>query len=344
MPTLFDGTELPSFLRVVEGAGASGQDLSLNDYRIRAGRIVSIHHPGSSSNNNKKFFEFDVEVDVGGGVKKVYPRCIMTDMFGGVADFFEWTPRISVGTSENGSKLDTGSRVLILCLNGYSSKALIIAGAKHHGRPPETKNKGHHLAFEFNGMKIDIDNDGALKVVKRGPTNAEGKVIEQDAVKNGSSIQIRQTGDVFIAAGIEENAYVSVQSAENLVWINGKEAVRATSEGNVIIKSAGVLTGDATDSTMMGSTYRSAESIKNEAMMNFLIQISALITSAGASLAAAATVHNIPVAGPIIGVPAIGAAATALSAAGPLIAQLMVQIQNFELRSQTYLSQKNKSD
>lgn len=356
MTTLFDGTVLPSFMKVLEGAGPTGSDLSLNDYRIHVGRIVAIHGPGQSSNNNRKFFEYDVEVDVGGGVKKVYPRCVMADPFGGYADYVQWTPRLSHGTDESGSRVDYGTRVFVLCLNGHTSRAVIIGGAKHHALPKETQEDGHHFVAVFNGVKISVNSEGELELNRKGPTFSDGTPTGDEAQE--AYIHFNNLGDMELGAGADSQALIYLDSQNKRILIEGEDQVKVNAGGNVTVESAGLLVGDATDATMLAETYRIQEQILHDTIIPLLIQLAALLATAGGSTAAAgasfgvaAGVHVIPIAGPIVGAPAIAAAAAALAAAGsaisaaaPLVSQIMAAIQNFESQSLRYLSKKNRND
>lgn len=356
MTTLFDGTVLPSFMKVLEGSGPTGTEQSLNDYRIHIGRIVAIHGPNQATNNNRKFYEYDVEVDIGGGVKKVYPRCVMADLFGGFADYVQWTPRLSRGTDESGSRVDFGSRVFVLCVNGHTSRGVIIGGAKHHALPKETQEDGHHFVAVFNGVKISINSEGELELNRKGPTFSDGTPTEDEAQE--AYINFNSLGDIELTAGVDAQAQVYLDTLNKRVLVTGEDSVKVSAGGNVTVESAGLLVGDATDATMLAETYRLQQQILHNTIMPLLIQLSAILATAGgaaaasgASLGVAAGVHVIPVAGPIVGAPAVAAAGislaatgSALSAAGPIVSQIMAAIQAFEALAQAYLSKKNRND
>lgn len=356
MTTLFDGTVLPSFMRVLEGAGPTGTDLSLNDFRIHVGRIVAIHGPEQASNNGRKFFEYDVEVDVGGGVKKIYPRCVMSDPFGGYADYVRWTPRLSHGTDESGSRVDFGSRVFILCINGHTSRGVIIGGAKHHALPKETQEDGHHFVAEFNGVRMRVNSAGELELFRKGPTFSDGTPATDDG--DEAYIVLNDLGDIELTAGDRAQAQVYLDSQNDRVLITGNDQVKISSGGYTTVESDGFLVGEATDATMLAETYRRQQQILHQTIIPLLVQLASLLATAGgataaagASLATAGGLHTIPIAGPIVGSPAIIAAGTALATAGssiaaaaPLVSQIMAAIQAFEALSAAYLSLKNRND
>jgi hypothetical protein len=357
MTTLFDGTVLPSFMKVLEGAGPTGTDLSLNDYRIHVGRVVAIHGPNQSTNNNRKFFEYDVEVDVGGGVKKIYPRCVMSDPFGGFADYVQWTPRLSHGTDETGSKVDYGSRVFVLCINGHASRGIIIGGAKHHALPKESQDEGHHFVAVFNGVRMKINSLGELELLRNGPTFSDGTLTEEDQ-EDEAYIKLNDLGDIELTVGKEVDATVYLDSENQRVLIEAQDEVIVNAGGNTKIESAGLLVGDATDATMLAETFRQQQQILHNTIIPLLIQLASLLATAGgataaagASLGVAGGLHVIPIAGPMVGAPAVVAAGTALATAGssiaaaaPLVSQIMAAIQAFEALSEAYLSKKNRND
>jgi hypothetical protein len=335
-----DGSVIPSFLGLSQGSGMSGTEVSLSDMRLRVGHVVAIHAPDAKSNSNGKYFEYDVEVDVGAGLSKVYPRAIIADTMGGMADFFEWTPRISEGGS---GQVNKGTRVLVMCVNGHSGRAVIMGGAKHNGRvAAESNDLGHHLTFEFNGINVNISKDGDMLITHKGATASDGSVKDDNETKNGTSILMDKNGDVKIGTG---------KGSKNLIHLDSQKK-------QILLLSSGVLTGSATDSTMMGTTYRTAQQTMHTTVMPLLTALSTLIATAGGSvtaasvgLATAAVAHLAPIAGPIIGSPAIAtagvslvAAGAALTSAGPLVAQIMAAIQTLEGQSDAFLSKKNKSD
>src|SRR5258706_15940733 len=109
-----DGTIVPNFLSISAG-DISGFERAMNDIHFKVGRVVSIHSPQSDTNTNGKFYEFDVAVDDvnhGSHTEILYPRCQLSNFFGGVADFFRWKPRLGTeSTSPDGTVVSTGSRV-----------------------------------------------------------------------------------------------------------------------------------------------------------------------------------------------------------------------------------------
>ena len=110
-----------------------------------------------------------------------------------------------------------------------------------------------------------------------------------------------------------------------------------TAASNVAIKSAGVLTGAASDATLMGTTYRAAEAQLHSQLLAGLQALTAGLTALGAGLAAAAPLT------PLAAVP-LAAAAAGATAAIASVTVMTAALTAFEAQAPTYLSLKNKSD
>ncbi len=64
-------------------------------------------------------------IDGAGVVNQIlYPRAIVSSLFGGVADYVRWTPRIDDKELDSGISL--GSKVLLLCVNANTRSAYIV--------------------------------------------------------------------------------------------------------------------------------------------------------------------------------------------------------------------------
>src|SRR6266700_1325356 len=191
---LEDGSVIPSYLR---GSDSSSQILgsqySVSDWQLRVGEIIQAYDVDDPSNRNGKYIEYDVSVshsNLGGGFTNItYPRCRVHSLFGGVADFLRWTPRIDNGGDGQSS---LSSKVLLLCPNGNNRFALIIGGYPHpETTRQDTKFDDHDLFFEYNGLNVNINNDGDLTLTHKGATDNSGAIIDSS---NGNSY-ISMTSD-----------------------------------------------------------------------------------------------------------------------------------------------------
>ncbi len=206
MAETYSGDIVPSYVRLFESNGTSGYTRGLNEVTFRFGQVIAQYAPDTDGNFNKRFWEYDVSVqhvsEGGAQTQIVYPRCQMASLFGGVADHIEWTPRLSLnaGGSTQG-KPGLNSIVALLCLNSNVRQALIVGGLKHPGLPQEKSNLGHHLVFEFNGIKIDVNKDGEFNFLRRGPTDANGDPISEDDKNANASAAFLKGGSLVLANG-----------------------------------------------------------------------------------------------------------------------------------------------
>jgi len=325
MSKLKDGTIVPHFLGVSSGPGPSTTALSMNDLRLRIGRIVAVYPPDSNANSNKKFFEYDVEVDVGAGLTKVYPRAVMMDPLGGIADTFNFTPRISQGGQ---GQVDAGTRVLLMCINGQGGHAVIIGGAKHFGRTEkEDKADGHNMVLEFNGINISINKDGDLTILHKGATDAKGKVTDDSEDTNGTKIVLDKNGDVLVSAGKNGNASIQLDSKNK----------------HVVVKADATLIGDATDHMMLGDTFRNAQKQMHQELKAQLQQASTALGIASSLLTTAGAAMAVPISGAVAAGPQITSASVQLKMASTALGQMNSAISTFESGG-PYLSDSNKND
>lgn len=330
-----DGSIVPNYLGISEAFRVSAFDTSMSDVSLRRGRIVAAYAPSSAQNTSKKAWQYDVMVrhmDGNGSLSDVvYPRAQIQSMFGGVGDMVRWRPRIN-------------AEVILACINGNRSEAWIIGAPKNPKAKKDLEGEEQEQFFaEINGVAVQVAQNGDLIITHKGKTADDGSVIDDDDTKNGTCITLDSNGDVKISTGKDAANSIRLDSQNNTIQIQSSDLVVVQAEGNVKIESEGVLTGSATDATLLGASYRTAQTSLHATVMPLLVTLSGLLTTAGAALATAAGVHVIPIAGPIVGAPAMGTAAASLSTAGPLIAQIMAAIQTFEAQG-PFLSTKNRSD
>jgi len=350
---LSDGTVIPSFLNPVWGQVVKSQQF--DNTALRVGEIEEIIYPASKQSKTKTAIEYRVAVmtrDGAGAVATVsYPNCRIANLFGGGADTFRYTLRARVVDPQTHKVTSSGSKVLILCINGQSQQPFIIGGIPDS--PPVAKEEdGHSLFAEFNGTSCTVDSEGALKFQFRGATDATNKLLD-GVDEDASNSFLQMLSDGGIKVGTKDSAqYLFLNHADKTLEFQADEAwnvkvnkklsfdvgdtidIQGRSSGNLqvsgglTLKSSGVRTGSATDATMMGTTYRTAQQTMHSTMSGVLNGISAALTTLATALA------DTPAA----------AAAPSVTAIVPLIISLGNAITSFESQSARFLSQKNLSD
>jgi hypothetical protein len=195
-----DGTVIPSHLMVEDDH--YDEDQTQSQFGLKMGTVTAIYYPEDKRNFRKNKIEYDVEVKERTGshgfVVSTYRRCITSDMFGGLADFVEYTHRPTEEKPDK-NKLDPiyndGSTVLLMCLYGDSNQAYIVGGMRKPNHPKTSAaDRGHFLEFEFNGVNIEINKDGEMLLTWKSRTDIKG--APQDEEAGGTYVWIDKTGSI----------------------------------------------------------------------------------------------------------------------------------------------------
>jgi hypothetical protein len=229
---MFDGTVVPSFLAndvVSTTQAASGFSLNLNEYALRLGQVTQVIPPNSPDNRGGKHYEYEVLAFVSDGrgnmISKTYYNCVVSDIFGSVADSFTYTQRKSTATNPSNFYLSKGSNVAILCVNGSTFQPLIVGGYPNAGTQPPTEDLGHHLSFEFNGVQFNIDKDGQVTIKRRGPTNDDGTVVSDQEANGGATVLMTSDGSVSVQSGNGNHVKVDLDATNGSLNLSCTEGV-----------------------------------------------------------------------------------------------------------------------
>jgi hypothetical protein len=200
------GSFLPAGLLDVDGDVMSlmkGFNHTYGNFGIKSGIVTKVHEKTDETNITKACPEYDVAVfeqnQDGGQNTITYPNCIAGDLMGAIADFVEFRYRAQNKADGKGTervaRQQNGAIVMIMCLTGASDKAVIMGGLNHPKRESKlTKDAGHTLLGEFNGLSLEIDKDGAFKIGFKGATDNEGKPAKADV--GGSYLKIEKDGSL----------------------------------------------------------------------------------------------------------------------------------------------------
>ena len=208
------GGVLPSNLEIDKGEGYdTSRDAgryAKQNFSLKVGQIEESFCIDTDGNVRKSRTEYDVLVNESLGdnstSQMMYRRVVSKDLFGGIADFFQFTYRKNKVDEGRDTPFRNGSLVLLLCLNGSAEDAVIIGGLKHPDNANEcTEDEGHNLKFEFNGINFEIDKDGAMTLLFRGPTDADGKVLDGFEESGGTTIKIEKDGSYEVNTGEDAN-------------------------------------------------------------------------------------------------------------------------------------------
>jgi len=353
---------IPSYLGIKNMGSSEGADDLLTNYALRYGEVRSIIYPDSEVSISNKEIEYEVEVQhrdgIGVSTSTIYRGVTVSNLFGGVADKLEMTFRADNKKSKDG--FGNGSKVLLLCLSGDQSRAIILGGISSPTQKA-TKDNGHHLTFEFNGARFLVNNEGEVRFQHRGPTDASGAVLEQYEDYSGGFVSFDKRGNITISqTGGEQyikltNRNPDLPDQTQTLEIQGNEKLQArakqieiTSTGNMFLESEGeaiqmtadrgVFVGAATDNWIKGTTYRLAESACNQTLSSQFQACAAILSTSSVTLTATAGLNAIPLVGGLLALPGFLALAAQLAALGGSMAAMGAAIQTMEGRAPEYLS------
>jgi hypothetical protein len=336
---------------------------NLNSVALRIGEVKTIIYPSDKLSISKNYVEYTVEVsqknDGSALSSTLYHGCLAGQLFGGFADQLHYTLRQSQKqtTNKTDDSLGVGSKVLLLCINGVKSDAIIISGIPDglfldKDKAKHSSDKGHNLFFEFNGCQFAINKDGEMELKFRGATKHNGELTD-GAVKEaeGSTISINKQGNIKVSTP-DSNQFVNIDHQNKKIEIQAqtewncdiKGTVNIRADNNVFIKSSGVHVGGATDAWMLGTTYRNAETTQNTTLSSSLVSLASLSASAGVALTTASPLNAIPIVGGVAAASFFATAGAALTAAAPQFTAMSTAINLFEGKTATYLSKKNLTD
>lgn len=355
-----DNTLIPHYFNV-ENRGKVSIDSNLSNISLRVGEVKEIVYPEDDLSISKRWVEYTVEVVQRDGMKTssstLYHGCVVSQTFGGFADQVHYTLRKDEQKQGNDPKggVGVGSKVLILCINGTRSNPVIIGGLPETDSDfgaKDTKDDGHNIYFEFNGVQFTVNKDGEMKLMFRGATKVDGTLEDSaDSDAEGTAITIDKSGNIKFATP-KDDQFLTINHKDKKIEMQAQKSwdctikgtVNITADDNVVIKSSGVLVGDATDHWMLGDTYRNAESTMNSKVSGYLQSVETLLTTCATAIMTAATANAVPMTGGAAAATPFNAAAAALQEAGPLVGQAATAITSFESSASTYLSTKNKND
>ena len=198
-----------SLLKTLSSERVSSLNKRFENTPLRIGIVTECYEITDPKNITKLVPEYAVvtqETDKTMGIKNVtYTNVIAADKFGGIADFFEYKLRPTLIKIDNEPnkvshdfKKQNGSLVILLCLDGFSEKAIIIGGMpnvmdqKTQRKSTLTKQNALHMEGEYNGINWKVNKDGEFTLTFRSPTDNNGKVISDKYT--GTFVKIDKTG------------------------------------------------------------------------------------------------------------------------------------------------------
>jgi hypothetical protein len=198
-----------SLLKPLSSSKVNSLNKRFENTPLRIGVITECYEIDDEKNVTKIVPEYTVITQETNGTMGIsyvtYTNVISTDKFGGVADFFEYKLRPTKISIDNDTKKvshdfkkQNGSLVLLLCLDGFSEKAIIIGGIpnamdeKTQRKTTLTKENSLHMEGEYNGVNWKVNKDGEFVLTFKSPTDNDGKIV--DKKYSGTFAKIDKTG------------------------------------------------------------------------------------------------------------------------------------------------------
>lgn len=353
-----DGSVVLSYFGISETS--SPEDMGQhNDAFLHQGEVLDIIYPDDSRSKTKRFVEYRVEVEYVDHatetiVTRQLPNCTQFNQLAGLADRTRAILRTANGDGR-------GSRVLVLCVNGFVTDGIILGGVRDEADNDDktAKDLGLNFQWRFNGINFEVDKEGQATCTFGGPTTADGKLDESQVKKEvvGTTVQMLKDGSVLVMSPTGQS--IHIDQTNKLINIIGKEKVQIQTEGDVEVAAQGAVSvtagkgismdggspgsngaviglGEASDFMMKGTTFRANQIALHTAMQTAFQVIATAFQTAGATAALAVDIGTT-----IAGVKAVG---VAITAAGAQLAALGGALGTFEGQAAAYLSTKNKLD
>jgi hypothetical protein len=231
---------IPSSLLDVQDEDTSGlYKHAFMNFSLKSGVVLKCYETTDSQNLNKLVPEYDVcviEQDENRGVTSViYHNCVMKELFGGIGDFFEYKLRLPMNDNfkSNLNSIDqTGSIVLLLCLDGVDEKGLILGCLSHPRRKSTlTKENGQHLEGEFNGVNCQINSSGEFTITYKSKTDENG--IYADSTNGGTFLKFEKDGSIVLSDN--NTSKIKIDKAKKEVRVEANGATLNLKEGKVAL-------------------------------------------------------------------------------------------------------------
>lgn len=252
-----NGTVLPHGLLNVNGheSNVASFNKSYKNTGLKAGFIVKAYAADDVSNKSQLCTEYDVrtieQFENKGTTSILYRNCLSFQGLGSIADYLEFTLRPQTYQSKNAPVFDgqDGAMVLIQCLDNIGSKAIVVGNLIHPDRPTNITSTAPQLSGEYNGVKVEIANDGSCSLTFKGATDSKGVTVNPS--QGPTEIKIETDGSYQF-----QNSGVKIRGDKA-----GKVSIIAKSDAEITCVNANVTASGDTNLTTTGTTTVTSEKI-----------------------------------------------------------------------------------
>ena len=216
---------------------------------MRMGIVTTIYPYNDPKNYTKLTTEYDVTVleqnENVSCTNIVYRNCVSSEGMGSIADFFEKNLRQQTQNNNTGGEVNTsgqnGAIVILLCLDAYTQKAVIIGGLTHPDRQTLLTSSAPQLYGEYNGVAVAINPDGSTSLTFNGATDNNGEVTNPSQGTTVFSIatdgSYEFTNSAVTIQGTKSGVLNIITTSDANVTVGGNTNI--TTAGNTDITTAG---------------------------------------------------------------------------------------------------------
>ena len=253
-----NGTVLPHGLLGLQGyeASVAAFNQSYRNTGLKAGLIVKSYASNDPGNISQLCTEYDVQTieqfENKGSTSIVYKNCLSSQGFGSIADFFEFTLREKTFQTNKGLSTfngQDGAIVLIKCLDNCGDKAIVVGNLIHPDRPTTITSIDPQLSGEYNGVNVQIANDGSCSLKFKGATDSKG--IPTDPSQGTTEFKIEKDGSFQL-----NHSTITVRADKS-----GVLTITAKGDANITCDNAKINVSGDTDLTTTGTTTVKSEKI-----------------------------------------------------------------------------------
>lgn len=224
----------PHFMAITDtSSDTPGCKMTLSDTSLRVGEVIKAFSPSDPKNISRKIWEYIVLVnhrDQNGSPIQTPYRCTIKDGFGSAGDHLRYSVRSATRTGQE--SVGNGAIVLVLCINGDLSNAVIIDCLFHPNRQDQDPS-ARFFDFEFNGAKVKINDDGSISIQCLGATKNDGSPDNRESTQYGSKIDMLANGEIQITdnntSGIPSK--ITINPSEQKIKIEGNEVENTGTTG-----------------------------------------------------------------------------------------------------------------
>jgi phage baseplate assembly protein gpV len=218
---------------------------------FRSGEVIRKVDPTSQDSRSKLFYEYDVLVshyENEAFTTKIYRNCFLINSLAGLADKSHFTLRAS--DSNDPAIPGNGSKVLVLCLDGNETQTFIVGGIQAEADPDDV-DKGHHFYWEFNGVVLEVNDDGSWSITNNGKTNIKGEADkDRDTDGSGTKVSVEANGNFTIQT--PKGQVIKLDNTDGSITISSDQQVTIKTNQATIDAKQISLGGQATSPYVKG--------------------------------------------------------------------------------------------